>query len=187
MRRLLKPLLALTVLALLLVGGYAIHLGKTVRVKFEGKRWAVPAQIYARPLDLYAGAAVSSDQLKEELRFLGYREVGQVSGPAQWSRKGSRFTIHSREFAFWDGVEPAQQVNVEAAADGIGSIRRAGGQEIDLLRLEPALVGSIYPAHNEDRVLVRRSDLPKHLVDGLLAVEDRRFFEHFGVDLRGLA
>lgn len=185
--RMWKPLLAFAVLALLVIGGYSIHLGKTVRVKFEGKRWAVPAQIYARPLDLYTGAMVSADQLQEELRFLGYRELRQVSGPAQWSRKGQRFTIHGREFAFWDGVEPAQSVVVETSADGIASIRQTGGREIDLMRLEPALVGSIYPAHNEDRVLVRRSDLPQHLVDGLLAVEDRRFFEHFGVDLRGIA
>jgi penicillin-binding protein 1B len=54
------------------------------------------------------------------------------------------------------------------------------------LRLEPALIGSIYPAHSEDRVLVRREDLPEHLVAGLLAIEDRRFFEHAGVDLRGI-
>ncbi len=55
------------------------------------------------------------------------------------------------------------------------------------MRLEPALVGSIYPAHSEDRVLVRRAEIPDHLVQGLLAVEDRRFFEHAGVDIRGIA
>ncbi|MCB1924001.1 MAG: penicillin-binding protein 1B [Gammaproteobacteria bacterium] len=181
-----KLLLAVSVLAVLLVGGYALHLAKTVRVKFEGKRWAVPAQIYARPLDLYAGAAVGATQLQEELRFLGYREVQQVSGPAQWSRKGNRFTVHTRDFVFWDDTEAAQAVIVEASDRSITSLRQRAGGALDLMRLEPALVGSIYPAHNEDRVLVRRGDLPKHLVDGLLAVEDRRFFDHIGVDMRGV-
>ena len=172
----------------LMLGGYSVYLGKTVRVKFEGKRWAVPAQIYARPLELYAGANVSAKQLQAELRFLGYREVSQVSGPAQWSQKGRRFTIHTREFILWDGSEPGQAIVVDTGAAGIERIRGLqGGREIDLQRLEPALVGSIYPAHNEDRVLVQRSDLPEHLVQGLLAVEDRRFFEHGGVDLRGIA
>ncbi|MDJ0741164.1 MAG: penicillin-binding protein 1B [Gammaproteobacteria bacterium] len=185
--RWLKPVAATTVLLALLVGGYALYLGKTVRVKFEGKRWAVPAQIYARPLELYVGAAVGPDQLKAELRFLGYRETTKVSGPAQWSQRGRRFTIHSRRFTLWDGEEPAREVVIDAGSGGIERIRDVRGGDVDLMRLEPALVGSIYPAHNEDRVLVRRDDLPAHLVDALLAVEDRRFYEHAGVDLRGIA
>ena len=186
-RRLWRPVFALIVLAALVLGAYSIHLARVVRVKFEGKRWAVPAQIYARPLDLYAGAAVGADQLQAELRFLGYRQVRSASGPAQWSRNGSRFVVHTRPFAFWDGDEPAQSVVITAGAGAIESIRADAGGAVDLMRLEPALVGSIYPSNDEDRVLVRRGDLPQHLVDGLLAVEDRRFFEHAGVDLRGIA
>jgi penicillin-binding protein 1B len=183
-----KATLAGVVLLALLAGGYTLYLGKTVRVKFEGKRWAEPAQIYARPLELYAGAGVSAGQLEAELNFLGYREVAKVSGPAQWSRRKGRFTVHTRDFVFWDGAEPGQPVVVDTASDGVTRMRGlADGREIDLLRLEPALVGSIYPAHSEDRVLVRRLDLPDDLVNGLLAVEDRRFFEHGGVDLRGIA
>jgi len=178
--------IGLLVLLALSIGGYTLYLSKTVRVKFEGKRWAVPAQIYARPLDLYAGADVTPAQLKSELQFLGYRKVGKVSGPAQWSQNGGRFRVHTRDFAFSDGTEPGREIVVDTGSSGV-SLIRGGRGEIDLLRLEPALVGSIYPAHNEDRVLVQRSDLPDDLVNGLLAVEDRRFFEHAGVDLRGIA
>ena len=56
-----------------------------------------------------------------------------------------------------------------------------------LARLEPLAIGGIYPAGNEDRVLVRLGDVPKHLVQALIAVEDRSFFSHAGFDLRGLA
>ena len=179
--------LGMVLLLGLLVGGYSLYLSKTVRVKFDGKRWAVPATVYARPLDLYAGAAISPAQLEAELRFIGYREVAKVSGPAQWSARGGRFTIHTRDAFFWDGEEQARRILVDTAEGVIGRIRTAERREIDLYRLEPALIGSIYPAHNEDRVLVQRGDLPDHLVDALLAVEDRRFFEHRGVDLRGIA
>ena len=183
----LKGLLALLILAVLVVGGYSVYLGKTVRVKFDGKRWAVPAQIYARPLELYVGAGVSADQLETELEFLGYRHVGKVFGPAQWSRKGRRFVIHTRNFAFWDGEEHARKLTVETGGSGVVGLRDDVGRSLDLVRLEPALVGSIYPAHNEDRVLVAHNDLPDHLINGLLAVEDRRFYAHSGVDLRGIA
>jgi len=181
-----KAVLGLLVLSGLLIGAYSVYLGKTVRVKFEGKRWAVPAQIYARPLDLYSGANVSAEQLKAELQFLGYRKVAKVSAPAQWAQKGGRFNIHTRDFTFWNGREPGQAVVLDTNASGVTRIR-SGRKEVDLLRLEPALVGSIYPAHNEDRVLVQRAELPDDLVNGLLAVEDRRFYAHAGVDLRGIA
>jgi penicillin-binding protein 1B len=187
-RRWLKPVVALTVLLVLVLGGYAVHLGKTVRVKFDGKRWAEPARIYARPLELYAGTPVSAEQLRAELAFLGYRQVERVAGPAQWSSEGRRFHVHTRDFRFPDGAETGRSVVLTAGRDRIERIVTAGGgREVDLLRLEPALVGSIYPAHSEDRVLVQHGDLPGHLVQALLAVEDRRFFDHPGIDLRGIA
>ena len=183
-----RPLLSLLVLLMLAVGGYSLYLGKTVRVKFEGQRWAEPARVFARPLELYVGAPVTAEKLQAELEFLGYRKVRAVAAPAQWSRDGSRFALHTRAFRFWDGEAGSQAVVLEAGDDGVRSlVERGSGREVDLLRLEPALVGSIYPAHSEDRVLVRRDELPESLVQALLAVEDRRFFEHAGIDLRGIA
>ncbi len=183
-----RYVLVLVVALGLLLGGYTLYLSKTVRVKFEGKRWALPAQIYARPLELFVGAPVSAEQLEAELAFLGYRHVGQVYGAGQWSRKGRQFTIHTRPFTFWDETQQGAVVLIELDVNGIVRLRRRdGGGPLDLFRLEPGLVGSIYPAHQEDRVLVQRDQLPELLVNSLLAVEDRRFFEHVGVDLRSIA
>ena len=67
-----------------------------------------------------------------------------------------------------------------------GGLRDAGGAELSLARLEPLAIGGIYPANNEDRILVRLNEVPKHFVESLIAVEDRSFFYHAG-DLRGLA
>jgi len=33
----------------------------------------------------------------------------------------------------------------------------------------------------------KREDFPPHLIDAVLAREDRRFYEHFGIDLKGIA
>lgn len=186
-RRIWRYLAATLLLLVLVAAGYGLHLAKTVRVKFEGQRWAEPAQVFARPLELYAGAGLSPEQLEAELRFVGYRPVSRVSAPAQWSRSGSRFTLHTRPFRLWDGEEPERRFDIELRHGRVARLRAADGSELDLVRLEPALVGSIYPAHSEDRVLIRRADLPDHLVDALLAAEDRRFYDHPGVDLRGLA
>ncbi|MBK8963138.1 MAG: transglycosylase domain-containing protein [Candidatus Competibacteraceae bacterium] len=55
-----------------------------------------------------------------------------------------------------------------------------------LLRLDPPEIAGIYPTHYEDRILLKGRDLPPVLVDTLLAVEDRAFFEHAGVNPKGI-
>lgn len=183
----LRWLLASGVLLLLLFTGYTVYLAQSVRVAFEGKRWSVPARVYARPLELYVGAPVSVDQLRYELQLLGYRKVSRVKQNAQWSIQGNSFVIQGRDFHFWDGKQTAQTVRLSIAQQQIVALDDRSGQPLDLVRLEPAAVGSIYPAHKEDRILLRREDLPQYLVAALLAVEDRRFYKHYGVDLWGIA
>jgi penicillin-binding protein 1B len=61
------------------------------------------------------------------------------------------------------------------------------GERDSLLRLEPMQIGGFYPAHNEDRILISLDQAPPLLVQALLAVEDRDFYQHWGVSLRGIA
>ena len=49
---------------LLLVSLGLIYTDYHIRQQFEGKRWAVPAKVYARPLELYVGSPLSSNDLK---------------------------------------------------------------------------------------------------------------------------
>ncbi len=184
----LKWFVGLVLLAMLVVGGYSLYLSQIVRIKFEGKRWAVPARVYARPLELYAGANLTPTRLQAELQALGYRKVKQVKGIAQWSQSGSRFVFHTREFLFWDGVEPAHKVDLRISGNTVSVLKDGvSGKSLDVLRLEPPEIGSIYPSHKEDRVLVRRDEIPDHLVGALLAAEDRAYFQHHGVNIYSIA
>jgi penicillin-binding protein 1A len=47
-----------------------------------------------------------------------------------------------------------------------------------------SLVGEFYV---EDRALVGLEDIPKYMTDAILAVEDRKFYSHWGVDIFGIA
>ncbi|MDO7555575.1 MAG: penicillin-binding protein 1B, partial [Oceanospirillaceae bacterium] len=64
--------------------------------------------------------------------------------------------------------------------------RQTSGASIAVLRLEPQLVGGIYPAHNEDRELIQLDDLPNGFIETLLAVEDRQYYAHYGVSPWGI-
>jgi penicillin-binding protein 1B len=166
---------------------YGVHLDRVVRGKFEGKRWALPARVYARPLELFAGRALTPEQLEGELERLNYRPDPETSAEGTYSRSGNRFLVHTRPFRFWDGEEPGRLLDLDIADGRIAGMRDAGGgPDPSLARLDAVLIASIYPTHNEDRVLVRHKDLPELLVKTLLAVEDRSFLSHRGVDPRGI-
>lgn len=183
-----KWLSGAALLVVLLIGGYSLYLSKSVRVKFDGKRWAIPAQVYARPLELYVGAEITANAFSEELQRLGYRKVKKITKAAQWTGYNNKYLVRTRSFDFQDAAQPGQLLSVQFDAAGISALKNiSSGKAVDLLRLEPPLIGSIYPAHKEDRILVRLSDLPEHLVNALLAVEDRRFFEHSGINYTSIA
>ncbi len=186
-RRWASRLLALGFLFSLILGVYLLYLDHTVRIKFEGKRWAVPARVYGRPLELYPGAPVTPDQLVAELQRMGYQSVRYPKQAASWSRNGGRFLIKARDFRFWDGQEPGRFLEINFDGERIARLSEVGSGELALVRLEAPEIGSIYPAHNEDRVLVQRKDLPDSLVQALIVMEDRTFRQHHGVDPRAIA
>lgn len=187
LRRLLGWLLKLGVVLSVIAGVGLIYLDAQVRSKFEGKRWALPAKVYARPLELYPGQKLAMDELKQELRALGYRFERQASRPGSVEWASSRARIHSRGFNFPDGAEPSHDMLLSFSGDRLESIRAQSGQQLPLVRLEPILIGGIYPRSNEDRDLIKLEQAPPHLAQALVTVEDRAFYEHHGVSLKGIA
>src|SRR6266581_741758 len=171
----------------LLAAAFTLYLDIRVRSEFEGRRFALPARIYARPLELHAGLRIPQGDVVRELRDNGYRE-GISEGESGWfARDGDWLEIAERPFVFWDGLQPAKRVRVAFDGKTVRTVQDAEGKDLPLARLEPLPIGGIYPANNEDRVLVRLRDVPKQLVEALVANEDRSFYSHHGFDLRGMA
>lgn len=158
-----------------------------IRAQFEGKRWAVPAKVYARPLELYSGLDLSIDDLKIELRGLGYKFVNKAISPGQVELSRTRAIIHTRGFQFSDGSEPTQKLMLSFSGSKITKLENYHGQAIALTRLEPILVGGIYPLNNEDRDLIRLEEAPDELKQALIAIEDKSFYRHPGISIRGIS
>jgi len=167
--------------------GYVVYLDISLRKHFEGKRWALPAHVYARPFELYAGLGVSRDQLVAELTALGYRPTKRAAGPGTYALNNKTFHVVTRAFDYWDGRQSEVSLEVRFDGEGVSALRdRNSGSDIPVLRLEPRLISSISPAHHEDRKLVQLHEVPEDLLTALLVTEDRSFMTHHGVDPRGL-
>lgn len=205
------------------VGLYMLYLDAVIRAEFDAKRWALPAKVYARPLELFESMPLNAEAFQQELKLLGYRDVncpieptpppetgkrlyrrkpkrttpvsctpppggGETpTKPGTYARKGETFEVVTRDFTFWDGMEPVRKVGVVFAGNILVDLSSLDDKEKPgLLRLDPPEIAGIYPSHYEDRILLKVQDLPSILVDTLLAVEDRAFFEHAGVNPKGI-
>ncbi len=185
-RRLFILLLKVSLVMLIIAAVGLVYLDAQVRAKFEGKRWALPAKVYARPLELFPGQQLSRDDLKIELKGLGYQFTSRASQPgtAEWAT--SRVRVFTRGFDFPDGQESARKLLIDFSGDTLTRIRDESGGQLPLARLEPVLIGGIYPKDNEDRDLIQLSEAPPHLLDALIAIEDRNYYSHFGISPKGI-
>ncbi len=175
-------LLVLSLLAGLGTWSVVTRLNEQVTTRFEGRRWELPARIFGRPLELYVGRELLADDLQQELDLLQYVSTPSVAKPGEFRRAGNSFTVHSRDFPFPEGLQEAAIVNIKIIDNRISSL--SDGQslrQLDIFRMEPLLIASIYPGDNEDRLFVRLDDVPYLFAETLLLTEDRKFYQHAGI------
>ncbi|MFP6605238.1 MAG: transglycosylase domain-containing protein, partial [Myxococcota bacterium] len=158
--------------------------------RFEGRRFSVPSKVFSAPTILYPGLDWKLIELPETLERLGYRERNTpgalAPGRYRWDR--GQLQVHLRAFEHPTRAEPARSVAIRLNGNQIDSIHEVSpSRELGAVLLEPQLVGAYYGLDREQRDLVRLDDLPRHLSDAVLAVEDQRFESHHGVDLRRIA
>lgn len=172
---------------MLIMALWTIYLDIQVRKKFEGKKWALPARVYAQPMELYQGLSLTPALFEQELKALGYGLAGDIRQPGQAKKRVAtisssvEYQVHSRGFVFWDKTENSRMFRVSITDGQVVSLLDQAGADLPLMRMEPQEIGGFYPANQEDRVLVKLTDLPPILGEALLAVEDKHFLEHHGV------
>jgi penicillin-binding protein 1B len=163
-------------------GIWAFMLDRQVATQFEGRRWTLPAQVYAQPTELYVGQTFSAEALEQVLQRLGYQRVDKAQKPGNYSRQGTRIELVSRRFQFPDSMQEPTLLTVRTSGNAIEDMRDARQEEVPVFRLDPLLIGSIFPIHGEDRVVVAPEDVPQLLPAALKVVEDRKFDTHHGVN-----
>ena len=181
-------LLIVIIAAMVLLALYLVKLDRTITTKFEGKRWDIPAKVYSQPLELYQGANVDTDTMKTWLKLLNYQSNKAYDRTGTYHKSGNTYFIHTRGFTYSaNDVDKEQVIKMTIAGNKIESVQSTQPAKTGIIRLEPVNIGGIYPDSNEDRMVVTLDQVPQPLIDALIATEDRGFYEHKGVSIRGIA
>jgi len=164
------------------------QLNLEISEKFDGKRWSLPAVVYARPLELYAGLPLTPEMFEKELELSGYRQEEDVQSSGGYNRKGNEFELVTRDFTFPSGLEKSKSLTVSFRNDQVVRISDFRTQEeVSFVRLDPAKIGSFHPLIHEDRIIIEEEHIPALLKETLMAVEDKNFLSHHGISITGIA
>lgn len=178
-----RILTALAIFLVVALSAYLYYLNHLINARFEGGTWEIPSRVYSRPLEIYPGAKLDIDSLVYELELSVYKPVGSIPEIGQYRISGNSIELQSRDFEFSDRLELGRFIRIEFNGSQVYRvIDLDNAAQLDLVRLPPVIIGSYHPGSGEDRSLLSADEIPSQLIDILLAVEDRQFYQHFGVN-----
>ena len=156
-----------------------------------GEVFTRTAGIYAAPKQLTVNESVSEADVIAFLKRAGYVEKTQQADNSRgrYTVNGNTLDIEPSSASSVDGVKQFQNVRVQFSGSGksIGSITDLENRgSLQRAWLEPELISSVTGTERAKRKVIGFGDLPPHLVKAITVTEDRSFFEHYGVNIRGI-
>ena len=178
-------LLLLFVLLLVVLGGlsfgweYHRYQGVVDQRLAEGPLFSSTAQIYAAPQEVRPGQHLSAEWIAASLRKAGYANGTQGNAMGGFQLNGDAISIKPgpESYLASDGA------TINTTGDIVDSITADNGAKLAAFRLEPQLITALSEDKNRTkRRMVTYDQIPPRMVEAVLAIEDRRFFEHSGIN-----
>jgi penicillin-binding protein 1B len=180
LRRGLPVLLGLVAIGVIALAGYGLILSATLALPRSDEH--PPLLIYGAPFMVSPGLDVTGSGLVDRLRQLGYRSVS-VSPRAAGEYAATDDSIEIFLRAQPENRLPAKIVRLRLAAGKIRELRSMpDGQPVPWVFLEPAVISGMRDGSKQVREWIQLDRIPSRLIDMVLAIEDRRFFSHIGID-----
>ncbi len=179
LRRLTIFAAALLAVMVVVGGGLAIYALRALS-KFERVEARRSTLLYAAPPVLRPGVSVTALDLAGILGRLGYREGRGSSGPGHFSHTDTTWDIN-----VGSGAGGAGRITLSISNGRITRLRQ-NGAEVQSVALPPELLASAGAGMGENIRPVRLADVPSVVRTAILATEDERFYEHGGLDPRGM-
>src|SRR5689334_9950976 len=156
-----------------------------------GEVFTRSAGIYAAPKQLRTGETISEADLIAFLKRAGYVEKTQQGDTSRgrYTVAATTLEIEPSSASSVDGRQQFLHVKVQFNGSGkaISSLYDLDNRSsLEQTWLEPELISSVTGSERAKRKVISYGDLPPHLVKAITVTEDRSFFEHYGVNIRGI-
>src|ERR1700686_3920455 len=174
-------------LSLLIVGFFSywyVKYDRIIEQRFRGPAFSTSAKIFASPELVKVGAKLSTAEIAAALRHAGYSQKEGESPLGTYRLHGSSIEVIPGPESY-HSPEPA---TINTANGTVSSISSRSSGELAAYELEPQMLTSLFDAEQRaKRQLVKYDQIPKIMVDAVTSIEDRRFFQHNGVNFLRLA
>ena len=178
----------LTMAAFVALIGYVGYTYAVITRKFESsRRWDLPSRIYSDATPIVPGMNYPRALLEPKLNHVGYHETRmRVANPGEYRFVSGNLEIYLQNFEYPDIEFRALPVRIDFDGPSVRSVKRLDdGISLRGIRVEPELITSIYNNEMEDRLPVSLTSVPKSVVDAIIATEDKNFYHHEGISIRG--
>ena len=197
-RRLFSPpvlvLLALVTSFTLGVLGYYYYIfSARIDRLVSGEIFTRSSGIYTAPTVLRVGAALSADDLVKRLQRADYVDKSQQADASRgrYAQQGTSVVeVEPGQSAVVDGrrLFPRVRVTFARGGKGVASITDLDGNaKLQTAEIEPEQISFVSGEERGKRRVIGFRDVPAHLVKAITVTEDRDFFDHYGINLRGIA
>jgi penicillin-binding protein 1B len=178
------------ILAILSISFY-VSFSRMIDARLAGETQRSDPRIYARPYEVRRGQALAPEQVEARLNDLGYAHRARAEQPGEFAIGRDAVAMIPR-----DGDRKGQLVRIVFGARGPRGVQPthidhveivATKQRVDRLTLDAPLITALVTGAREKRRDVPLAAIPQRMVQAVLAIEDRRFYDHPGIDPIGTA
>lgn len=165
---------------------YGGYLDWQIRSKMDGQIWRLPAEVYSRIESVKISDNLAFDEVIQILLDNEYRQTTMVAAPGDFKLEDDTIVVLRRAFPFPDKPEPQRVLRLRFVDNKLNRIEDlVAVKAIDEFRLAPKLIAML-ESDNEDRLAIPLQNYPRLLIDALILTEDRRFYDHYGINPVGI-
>src|SRR5689334_23889026 len=184
------PVLVTAIVLGILIYYWTVFSGRIDNL-LAGEVFTRTAGIYAAPKQLRVNETISQADVITFLKRAGYVEKTQQADESRgrYSVNGTTLDVEPSSASSVDGAKQFQNVRIQFGGSGksISALTDLQGRgSLQRVWLEPELISAVTGTERAKRKVIGFSDLPPHLVKAITVTEDRSFFEHYGVNIRGI-
>ena len=172
--------------SLVVVGFFAywyVKYDRIIEQRFRGPAFATSAKIFAAPPVVKVGSKLTLNEIAAALRHAGYSEKEGETPLGSYRLHGGSIEISPGP----ESYHSPEAATVTVAGGTVSTITSRVSGDLAAYELEPQMLTSLFDAEQRSkRQLVKYDDIPKVMVEAVTAIEDRRFFQHGGVNFMRL-